>query len=111
MSGLYASGAMSPSAPLTEGQLHQMPNVLLKNGMNQTAHLIESTTARSSPKLEVIDLTARSASGTGMHLESQLPGGAPADANSTLNNLVPGSNTVVEEFEEFSHPMFALTTG
>ena len=108
MSGLYAAGAMSPAALPSDAKLHQMPNVLLKNGMNQTAHLIESTTA-SSPKLEVIDLTARSASGTGMDLGTQP--GAPADANSTLNNLVPGSNTVVEEYEEFSHPMFALTTG
>ena len=103
MSAVYGAGAMSPVAG-SDAQLHQMPNVLLKNGMNQTAHLIESTTPQS-PKLEVIDLTARSASGTGP-ME-----GAPADANSTLNNLVPGENTVVEEYEEFSHPMFALTTG
>ena len=103
MSAVYGAGAMSPVAG-SDAQLHQMPNVLLKNGMNQTANLIESTTPES-PKLEVIDLTARSASGTGV-ME-----GAPADANSTLNNLVPGENTVVEEYEEFSHPMFALTTG
>ena len=103
MSSVYGAsyGGVQAMAPTgSNAQLHNMPNVQLKNGMNQMAHLIEETTP-SSPKLEVIDLTARSASGSG----------APADANSTLNNLVPGKNTVVEEYEEFSHPMFALTTG
>ena len=105
MMGSVYGQAMSPMSPVGENaQLHGMPNVLLKNGRNQTAHLIESSTP-SSPKLEVIDLTARSASDSGMMR------GAPADANSTLENLLPGENTVVEEMEEFSHPMFELTTG
>ena len=74
-------------------QLMNMPDVLLK---------MTNSTEPKSPQIEVFDLVQRSASP---------PEGAPADKDSKPKDVVPGENTVVEEFEEFSHPMFELTTG
>ena len=97
----YGFGQSSPgSAMLINGQ----PNVQLKNGL-LVGNATDLEPKPSSPEIQVFDLVARSASGT--------PPGTPVskqDANNA-SAIVPGSNTVVEEYDEFKHPMFELTTG